>query len=667
MSGTNRARWIKPAGSTYAPRCVVSVVVETEHIGRQFPAGMDASQCKRIHVAISSRPGLYWSQTKYLSFDDTDSFHNWLENFGSKRRRTYVFTHSVMDTLLLTRFFDRLQNEGCRLVEYSDGAEPSTRRQTDLPAGPTDGEPGLPARSVTPSAAYSISAFIGGINASIVRYRKDSRTFQWCSHSQYCQSKESDIAAFLGHQWTDEQDSTNQTPNQYHSEIERCHLWCKYYQHLSDWWIDIDGGPWGATVAAMSYSFLRRRLTPKTVLRHNNEEVGLLEEGGIFAGRRSVWYVGNIGSETKWSYYGQSAPNRSTYGQIDRDMIHHDIRSMYPYLLSCMPYPVKLLEHRAECDISTLRDALASYGVIARVLIRSDVPEYPVRTPSGIIYPIGQYHTTLCGAELMDALGNDRVIHCGSTAIYKMGTPFKSACESLLQMRILARQQRQDSWGQFVKTLSNSMSGRIAQMPYNWVPRPDVVPLTDWGPWSTSTVGSADIQRYRSMSGMVWERVLASSKIRPMGAAYAYLTCYGRWLMGLVRKICPEQSVISQDTDGIWCLPEATRCLYTDGVIDGSMGGDLHWTKLSPVGRFYGSQHYWYGAGWVMSGSNVVAQRPKSDTIVVSERMNTVATARSLPDPIVYQRYSERTVGRISVPGEIDALGWVKPVVLWQE
>lgn len=663
----NKAHYIKPAGSTYAPRCIVSVVVETEHIGRQKPAGMDAYQCKRIHVTTSYRAGLFWSGAKYLSFDDTDSFHDWLENYGSKRRRTYVYTSSVMDTLLLTRFFDRLQDVGCRLVEWSDPSDHSTKQALDTKGQTNDDVPAKPDRSSAHPSTYSISAFIGGINASIVRYRRNLRTFQWCSHSQYCQSSESDIATHINYQWHDEQDSHNPTPNQYHSGVDRAYLWLRYFQHLSDWWLDIDGGPWGATVAAMSYSFLRKRLKRKTVLKHNNEEVGLLEEGGIFAGRRSVWYVGNIGSERKWSYYGQAAPNRSPYGQTDRDMVHHDIRSMYPYLLSCMKYPIRLIEHRCECDVNTLTEILENYGVIAKVLVRSDSADYPVRTASGIIYPTGQYHTTLCGAELMDAIGNDRIIHCGSTAIYVMGTPFKDACESLLSMRETARMKRQDAWGQFIKTMSNSMSGRLAQVPYNWVARRETVPPVDWGPWSVTVDGSTDIQHYRSVSGMVWERVLSSSKIRPMGAAYAYLTSYGRWLMGLARKICPERSVISQDTDGIWCFAEASSSLYANGVNDGAKGGDMHHTKLSPVGRFYGSQHYWHGGGWVMSGANIVSQRPKSDTVVVSERMNTIQSAQSLPDPIIYQRYSERIVGRISVPGEIDEHGWVNPPKLWHD
>jgi hypothetical protein len=151
-----------------------------------------------------------------------------------------------------------------------------------------------------------------------------------------------------------------------------------------------------------------------------------------------------------------------------------------------------------------------------------------------------------------------------------------------------------------------------------------------------------------------------------MGAAYAYLTSYGRWLMAGIRSIVSRENVIAQDTDGIWTFDTAKQLLYPDGNVHRSNGGDICWKTLSPVGRFYGPQHYWYGAGWVISGSNVVTHRPKTDTIVVKDRKKVTVHSRNKPDPIIVENIYERTIGRMHVAGEIDTHGYVLPIKLYQ-
>lgn len=666
------SHWIKPAGSTYAPGCIIVVTLELDTIDRSTSTGHFVSTCKRIHVAESHRRSFLWSSPLYLSFDKLSDLYDWMESTRTTRRRTYVFTDNVFDTMTLTEFWERIELRGCKQTEGTPYDDPTVGDCTPSDANRQPDPPMKSGDSACVDGTYYFNAFIPGVNANIVRYRTLDRSFQWCNHSQYCQSSIDDIARHIHYKWTTEQDDINQRPNQHHSDAERTLMMLRFYQQLCDWWIDVDGGPWGPTVAAMSYSFLRRRLQPKTVLRHDNDTVGEIEEKAIFAGRRAVWYFGNIGRTDKWLHYGNAAPNRSTHGTIDRDMVQHDVRSMYPYLLSCMEYPVRLLYHHRDISPEKAIDIMQNDGLIATVTIQSNSGEYPYRFNGRIHYPTGRFVTTLCGAELMYALSSGEVVRVGEAASYAMGSPFKETCSELLAMRQSARDNRETMWELFIKMLSNSMSGKIAQMPYQWRACKDKVAKYSWGGYTenntlldSSDEWSGDIEVYKAWAGMVWQRVLSESKIRPMGAAYAYLTSYGRFYMRWLRSICPAESVIAQDTDGIWTTAEAALSLYADGVIDRSRGGDINWKRLCPVGRFYGPQHYWYGAGWIMSGSNVYSHRPKSDSIVVRERQTVLATARDRPQPVMYERLIERQIGRIQASGVISPFGWIVPPHEW--
>jgi DNA polymerase type B, organellar and viral len=662
-----KGHWIKPAVSTYGPGCVVSVIVETDTRPAINTRGVSVDLFKRCHVAESHRRSILWSSPEYRSFDSPQGVHDWLESTRSNRRRTYVFTPSAIDTLLLTEMFQRWDVHGCKLTEGTPLGMPSA----DTVAPPVSPDPSDPPIASVGSDCtdrrYYVNAFIPGINAQIVRYRKNGRGFQWCSHSQYCQSHVDLIAKSIGYKWLERFDGPDGKPLTDHSCMELSHLWLRFYQHLIDWWEDIDGGPWGSTVAAMSYSFLRRRLQPKTILRHNHERTATLENDAIFAGRRSVWYVGNIGTEDAWEHYGDNAPKRSEHGTISGGIVNHDVRSMYPYLLSCMPYPTRLLEFRDSISIAECMEAMETYGCIASVLLRTELPEYPMRRTDGIIYPVGVFRTVLCGPELQRAINREEIIRIDRCALYVMGTPFKESCGELLDMRQAARDGKLDAWGLFIKMLSNSMSGRIAQVPFHWQPQPDLVPLQEWGQWDTRDTATDSIEVYKSYCGMTWKRVQSEMLSRPMGAAYAYLTSYGRWIMSGIRSICPGESVIAQDTDGIWTTGRATRILHPRGITHPCVGGDIHLKTYTPAARFYGPQHYWFGHGWVLSGSNVLAIQPHSDSAIVREVHNLLSTSQRTPDPMLYTRTIERQIGRMHVPGDIDDNGWVQPIRLYAD
>lgn len=653
--------WIKPSKLTYAPSCVVSVVVQTELVGTASHGRERSYGFAQVHVTETHRRGRHWSAPLYRRFDSSVEFFDWLESTSSAKKKTYLFTPNVLATLTLCDFWSRLETHGCTLAkEFGDAVPSASQSRGDISGVPTGPVVNCPV-ALSSERRYHFTALTSGINAQIVKYRTNNRSFQWVANTQYTSSTDSMIAESIGVEWSASGESNVRHDTLATSCIARSAMYCEFFRQLCQWWVDIDGGPWGATTAAMSYQFLKKRIAPKTILKHDNQRVAELEESAVFAGRRTTWYVGNIGTEEDWTAYPDSAPNRSIHGTIIDDMFHSDVRSMYPYLLARMPYPVRLLAHLHAPSVSDCIEALETYGVIASVLISTDIPEYPLRTSTGISYPIGQYQTTLCGPELAAALGNGSIAHVYSAAIYMMGSPFATACDILLNMRRDYRNSGEIAWERFVKNLSNSMSGKLVQRKYDWVADTEVSPLNEWGPWTTYDADTAQTEHYRSVAGMSWRRTLSESYNRPMASAYAYLTAYGRWYMRYVRSICPAETIISQDTDGIWCTSRAIASLYTHASRESRESGSMHVDKSTRCGRFFGPQQYWYGGSWVMSGQSSPDISAARDTIdVVTARLDPLSVS-GIPLPVMSEYTSTRHIGRVHIDGTIDANGWVIP------
>jgi hypothetical protein len=660
-NNVRQGRWITPAGKTWSPSAVVSVVVQTASAGRDNATGHAASRLLRVHVAEAHRHGEIWTIPHYRSFDIGDAFHDWLEMYASHRRRTYIFSPGVMDALTLTGWWSRIEQRGCILrprVRPDDRASGRIAKPAVDPADAAIHE--WDSSSMSPDT-YIIQCVPSGIEAEICRYSTSGKSFQWTRCSQYITASEEEIARAIGHQWLLSPGAQTGTSTVFRSPQDRSFLWCKWFMAMSDWWRSIDGGPWGATTAGLAYSFLRKRIRPRTVLHHNDERCGVLESAAMFGGRRACWYLGNIGSEYMWEKFRDTAPSRSERGTILANMYHYDIRSMYPFLLSRMQFPIERIAYYRSISVDHCRDMLDTHGVIADVSMRSTTPEYPLRRDNRTIYPIGSYRTTLAGPELQLALATGDAYRVHRAAVYRLGTPFAAAADPLLAMRREYRDTGERGWEMLAKQIANSMTGRLAPRQSQWYPRPTIVPIVQWGPWRSRGPSLGEVRYYRSLAGMTWERILSIESIRPMGAAYAYLTAYGRTLTRGYRQMLDPRTILAQDTDGIWVIDRTLESLT------GSLGdirtdaGEVYQSHVSTVGRFFGPQHYWYGDGWVLSGMRTPIVDPGTCTAHAHTAQPVVYTSPRTPDPLVFESHSHVGLHEHGILDDVDEHGWVNP------
>lgn len=664
-SDASNGRWVVPTTDNYGPQVVVAVIPELTDTASGLSTGHTIHAARCFHVVASRQPRDHWTHPEYKCFFDGDELHDWLESRFTHHRRIHVYTAGVVNALTLSRFWDRIELRGCTLGGEKiggQGEEPVADCSTPHGVSDFNSAP-LPAEDIIP--AYRFKSIIVGQSVEIVRYRVDRRSLLWCSFAQYFEPDEESIAATIYNRTPAEQKALTGNTGFRRSPRDRAFLWCRLFCRLSDWWVKNDGGPWGPTVASCAFSYLRQRLKPRSILRHDKPTVGHLEEQAIFGGRRSVWFVGNVGTESAWEPFAAVAPARSNLGTVAGGMQHHDVRSMYPFLLERMEYPTKLFTTKRSMTVSDLRTYLESFGVLARVCLCTSDAEFPLRSERGISFPLGRFWTTLAGPELQLAVAAGFVEKVAMTALYTLGSPFQSAAGSLLDLRTKYRHDDEPVWELFAKSLANSMSGRMAQKAYAWIPRPKVAAKEKWGAFNRRNLDTGEVNYYQQLSGMVFEKVVQGEKCRQMGASYAYLTSYGRVLMRWVRESCGPRTVLSQDTDGIWTTNDAAARIYFQSDPSAGCAGDLRRDHVSPVGRFFGAQHYWCGRGWVLSGHSSPVIRPGTTRIKVTEERVPLFSCRGTPEPYLYVKESEREIGRLQVHGGIGEDGWVDPPTTW--
>ena len=601
----SRGYWVKPAGATYAPRRLVSVIVRGKAHGAESRSGRTETVWDSAAACASTFRDGHWTDHATFRADTPDSLHDWLESRATCKSATWIVSPVASSALTLSRFWDRLDvfgaawapRGGTRLARRSApgaaSAFPASRLcRAGKPASHPQGDP----------AAYIFSSCVLRGKPDIVRYTVAGKRLTWVSGMQYLPMDEHAIGATVGFRWLLSGGPKPVGTFRLDDIQDRAELWLLAFQKVCDWWREIDGGPWRPTIGGLAQSYFRRRLSPKTVLAHNDDYARTLEETGVFGGRASTWFYGTVGKPDAPGLDGSTGPTRAPYPVAAGPVEHWDVSSMYPTILAQEVFPVQHLHNWPRPSIPYLRGLMETWPIIARVRLRTDTPEYPFRDGERVSFPTGEFVTTLATPELAYALSSGHVLECSHAASYAPGRPFATAAAELIEHRRTARQSTGESWQTFVKLLSNNFGGKMAQRKSGLTPRPDVFPEAGqtWGGWGEGA--GATRKRYVSLAGLVFEVTAARHQGRPLASCFIFLTSYGRALMRDIRAGLPARSVVSQDTDGLWVLAPTDSMRRKAVALARQRGFRLTTRETVPNGRWFGPKHYWTDSGWTLAG-----------------------------------------------------------------
>lgn len=138
-------------------------------------------------------------------------------------------------------------------------------------------------------------------------------------------------------------------------------------------------GNWQPSGAGMGYAAWRHRFLTHKVLVHDDAPALAAEREAMHAGRAEAWYHGKPGKGpfTEW-----------------------DMHMSYPRIAAECDVPVKLFAHDQRPTKEVHKWAMKHWTVLARVRVRTDRPVVPCHDGGRIVWPVGDFDTTLWQPEL---------------------------------------------------------------------------------------------------------------------------------------------------------------------------------------------------------------------------------------------------------------------------
>ena len=153
---------------------------------------------------------------------------------------------------------------------------------------------------------------------------------------------------------------------------------------------DHDLGAFKPTLAGQAFAAYRHRFMKQAIWVHNDMEACQLERDSYRGGRCEVFCQGEF---------------------ITGDYYKLDVNGLYGHVMATCKLPFDLYGRKGEVSVDFLRQKLKKYAVIARVVINTEIPVFPVKHNGVNCYPVGTFETVLTTPELKFALE-----HCEITA-----------------------------------------------------------------------------------------------------------------------------------------------------------------------------------------------------------------------------------------------------------
>lgn len=329
-----------------------------------------------------------------------------------------------------------------------------------------------------------------------------------------------------------------------------------------------DLGKFSLARPSQALTAYRYRFMTTPIYRHREEDIMELERGSYFGGRVECGFIGDL--------------PRGEY-------ISLDVNSMYPYVMKRYKFPTKLVDYRTQVTIREIPEILKTFAVVARVLICTDSPLYPVRRKGKLVFPTGDFETVLCSGSLLEAYKRGHLRCIIEMSAYDKGDIFKEYVSFFIRLK--ERYSREGSLilREITKDFLNHLYGKFAQqkdvveeiedITYNGYWREEVLDLVTGRSEVTTKLFNKQITTFGKAPTTSYFVAIA-----------AHITDYARLHLYQMMETVGLDRVLYVDTDSIKIrkedLPKLAK--YIDPVRLGKLKIEDEFTEFS----IYGAKYY---------------------------------------------------------------------------
>lgn len=227
-----------------------------------------------------------------------------------------------------------------------------------------------------------------------------------------------------------------------------------------------------------------------------------------------------------------------------------DARSQYPWIAAHYPQAVNMRRRGLTGAEARAAVTASAQSCLARCVVQSARGRYPARTAAGVVYPLGEFETCLCGPDLEDAARAGELKEVLEANEYELGTPLHDYQCRTWAARTECRDRGLEYAALLVKRLGVGLIGKLAQRSERWAECvPDINdPL--WGGWHHVGLDGV-VQQYRARAGVVEAlcgRTLARSSVPSIPL---WVWSWGRRRLRWWIECAGLDNVWYADTDGL--------------------------------------------------------------------------------------------------------------------
>lgn len=295
-------------------------------------------------------------------------------------------------------------------------------------------------------------------------------------------------------------------------------------------WFDFikqhDLGGFAPTLASQAVRAYRHRFMNNKILIDDNETALNMARDAYHGGRTECFHI----------------------GEVTGPLYQLDVNSMYPDVMKKELMPTCLIGVFKRVKHLELYKLMKDCSVIAQVTLSVDTPVFPQFKNGKLIFPVGDFETTLTTPELIYALDNGYVTNINQVAIYKQAIIFSEFVTYLYDLRQRAKNNNETTTAQMAKILMNSLYGKFGQQGrvYETIDNNDSKEIKTWTEIDADT---NEVIHHRQFAGMVQQLTTEPESRDSHPAIAAHVTAYARMNLWNIYQTAGLDNCYYSDTD----------------------------------------------------------------------------------------------------------------------
>lgn len=355
------------------------------------------------------------------------------------------------------------------------------------------------------------------------------------------------------------------------------------------------------TISGQAFASWRHTHKGRWPEPHGIAEISDMERDAYCGGRVQIKYRGSVRAADP--HFAKAARERYTLG----DCLHgeqayvYDFCSMYPSVMCGRKFPYKI---NRVLDDATIRDCetfAKNHAIIAKVSVNSKRREYPYCVKGHKDWAIGDFTTTLCTPELMQAISDGVVKTVHRVLQYDTADLFSEWVERHWQRRCEYEKVKGNPFTALEKKLGNSLYGYFGRRSQEW--EDCTKPNTDKR-WGNCLIINADdsVSQIRLINGQAQRKSKRGEWHKSIVSIPAHVTSHCRVKMSSIIDALPKQTLLYSDTDSLHVTRLGHYALRDMGYTEGREFGKLRLQYGPADADYLGRRVYRFGDRWVIAG-----------------------------------------------------------------